>query len=233
MERDERPQREEGGFNMKKWIILLLFLISAFVAIVIYAPSKKASLIVQAIGVFVSSIIAISAIWGELIRASLAGPKLLVSLYSPEGELTNISNGPNVRYYHLKVANKRSGVIARNTRVNVISIQREESDGWQKKLEVYGVQLPWVFSDSQVLNIGPEAKCDVISIVDKNDFKLAYYWRPNNVDPFFKARQAVRIEVIAVAENAKSKILSLEISWDGQWSKDDQEMKEHLNICEV
>jgi len=218
---------------VKKWIFLLLFLISAFVVIVIYAPSNKAGLIVQAIGVFVSSIIAISAIWGELIRASLAGPKLVVSLYSPEGELTNISSGPDVRHYHLKVLNKRNGVIARNTRVNIISLQREEPGGWRTKQLVYGVQLPWAFSESQVLNIGPEAKCDVLSIVDKHDFKLAYYWRPNNVDPFFKAGQAVRIEVMAIAENAKSKVLPLELSWDGQWSKDDQEMKEHLKIREV
>jgi len=218
---------------MKKWTFLLLILIVVFTVLVIYAPTNKTSLILQAIGVFVSSIIAISAIWGELIRASFAGPKLILSLYSAEGELTKFTGGSDVRYYHLKVENKRGGAIARNTRVQVISIQRETSGGWQEKQIIYGVQLPWVFSDSQQKNIGPEAKCDLVSIVDKGDFSISYYMRPNNVDPFLRAAQTVRIEVVAVAENAKSKVLTLDISWDGQWSRYDREMKEHLKIREV
>jgi hypothetical protein len=218
---------------MKRWLILLLLIICIFVALVLYAPSKRASLILQAIGVFISSIIAISAIWGELIRDSFAGPKLKVSLFSPEGELTHFPDGKDIRYYHLSVINKRKGTIARNTRVNVVSIRRKVSGVWQQRQSIYGLQLPWVFSDSYALNIGPKAKCDLMSIVEQSDFRLAYYLCPNNVNLFFTAGQLVGIEVVAVADNATSKTLSLDFIWDGQWSKDDHEMREHLKIKNV
>lgn len=42
----------------------------------------------------------------------------------------------------------------------------------------------------------------------------------------------MRVEVIAVADNAESNPLCLEISWNGKWSADTEEMKKNLVIKE-
>jgi hypothetical protein len=218
---------------MKKWILLFLVLLAIIAAPVIFTSSRKPSLILQAAGIFISTIIAISAIWGEHIRASFAGPKLLLNLKNDEGDLTRITGGPDARYYHLRVVNKRSAAIARNTRVQIISIQRYISGAWSAKQETYGVEPKWVFSSSSPKNIGPDALCDILSIVDGGDCVLSSYIYPNNVNLFIKAGEIARIKAVAVAENTKSKVLTLEISWDGLWFKDGLQMKEHLKLKEL
>jgi len=218
---------------MKKWILLFLIFLAVIATPVLLAPEKKPSLILQAVGILLSSIIAVTAIWGEHIRGSFAGPKLDLCLRNDKGDLTCVTNGAAVRYYHLRVLNRRSASIARNTRVQIITLQREEKGTWTPKQETYGVEPQWVFSDSSPKNIAYDALCDIVSVYESGDCWISSYIRPNNVDLLIKAGKKVRIEAVAVAENGKSNVLTLEIFWDGSWSKDDNEMKGHLKIKEL
>jgi hypothetical protein len=40
------------------------------------------------------------------------------------------------------------------------------------------------------------------------------------------------IKVQAIADNAESKPLHIEIAWDGQWSEDTRQMQQHLVVKE-
>jgi len=218
---------------MKKWILLVIALLVIAALPVLLAPEKKPSLILQAAGVFVSSVIAASAIWGDYLRAAFAGPRLKIALRSDEGSLTEVTGGAAVRFYHIWIVNKRSAAIARNTRMQIRSIQRAVAGNWGVKQESYGVEPKWVFSDSAPKNIAFDAMCDIVSIYETGDCWISSYIYPNNLDLQLRAGDAVRLEVVAVAENAKSNTLSLEISWDGQWSPDSQVMKTHFVVKEM
>jgi len=87
------------------------------------------SLIIQGIVGAGTLIVAIIAIWGALVRSWLFGPKLKVSLLNPKGEINPLSDGTQVRYYHLKVTNNRKRAPAQNVRVLLTKIFQLAADG--------------------------------------------------------------------------------------------------------
>ena len=69
---------------------------------------------------------------------------------------------------------------------------------------------------------------------DSGRFTLSTYLTPNNFRGYVARGEAMRVHVIAAAHNVQSiKPLLLEVSWDGQWSADLDEMQRHLVIKEV
>jgi hypothetical protein len=78
--------------------------------------------------------VAILAIWGELVRAWLAPPKLEIEAHN------NLRGDPNVlttqygqrvgsaMYYHLKVVNKRPWLPIKNCRVLLVGLSRRGPD---------------------------------------------------------------------------------------------------------
>ena len=65
-------------------------------------------------------------------------------------------------------------------------------------------------------------------------FNVSLYVTPNNFRGFVGRDEAMRVHVVARAENAETKTpLILEISWDGVWSPNMDEMQRHLVVREV
>jgi hypothetical protein len=73
-------------------------------------------------------VVAILAIWGERIRALIAGPNLEFKLHNPRGNLTERQNGRRTLYYHIKIENKRRWALARRVRVLLVGIAKRASD---------------------------------------------------------------------------------------------------------
>ena len=66
-------------------------------------------------------------------------------------------------------------------------------------------------------------------------FKLSLYIYPNNFRGSISANGAMRVSLIASADNFTSKKspYNLEIAWDVEWSPNPEEMQKHLVIKEV
>jgi hypothetical protein len=195
------------------------------------------NLIIQGFIAIGTIAIAILAIWGEKIRNYFASPRLEFSLYNARGDLTTWQNGKKVIYYHLKIKNKRQWAPARRVRILCTAISKRAPDGsFLPERLIIPVQLKWPFPDrsDSLKNIIKEEICDIGFLEEHaKEFKLALYIYPNNFQGTISANEAMRIDLIASAENFESKSpYSLEIVWDGKWSPDINEMQRHLVIKE-
>jgi len=69
---------------------------------------------------------------------------------------------------------------------------------------------------------------------NEHAFRLAVLSLPNNFRGFVKLDQCVRFEVVATGQNVFSlKPTVFEVSWDGRWTQNQEEMKQHLVIRAV
>jgi hypothetical protein len=183
-------------------------------------------------------LVAILAIWGEKLRNWIAAPKLLFKLHNARGDLTSLTNGQQVIYYHIKLQNDRQWAPAKRVRVLCVAISKRASDGsFVKQPLIIPLQLPWAFPSFHELlpTIRKDDICDLGSLEQNaTQFKLSLYFYPNNFRGIISANEAMIVSLIASADNFTSKSpYNLEISWDGNWSSDLDEMHRHLVIKEV
>jgi hypothetical protein len=187
--------------------------------------------------------VAILAIWGDKIKLAFGlGPKMTLNLIDPEGEMINISTSTDgsttpARYYHLKVANKNRWSQATNVRVVITGMYRLAADGKYVNQPLIGpLQLMWRFSaihPALYSTVGPEDICDLGYLKKGDRFILTPNFFPNNFPGGLEANQKMLIQVKALSDNAESKPICIEISWDGNWSDDTEKMKEHLVVTEI
>jgi len=181
-------------------------------------------------------LLAIVAVFGGWLKQKILRPKLILSLVNPAGEHSLSSKGVKLRYYHLSVRNNRRHCPAHNVRVLLKGFSRPDADGHFRKSDFTGaVQLMWQFAQTvpQFPTIGPEMVCDLGYIPSEDRFRLATIIYPIKLDPSVKPNEKVRLTLQAVSDEKESKPLSLEISWDGLWSEDTEQMRRHLVIKEI
>lgn len=188
-------------------------------------------LVIQALVALGTICVAILAIWGDWVRATVAAPKLEVALHDPEGEAIQ-SGGIPARYYHLKVRNRRRWTYAKNVRVMLTKVSRARADGTFPPGVLSGpLQLMWQYPQFHpvVSTIGRDEICDLGNIRKDQEFRLLPYVLPDNFEGILGAKGSLGVEVVAVSDNAESEPLWIEINWDGRWS-DDTNMMNHLVI---
>lgn len=207
--------------------------------------TEKVIQLIIDLGVAIGTIaVTILAIWGDRIKAKLGvGPRLVLSLIDPEGESIDISSPSSStslpsRYYHLRVSNVRRWSTATNVRVVITGIAKPAADGRFVRQELIGpLQLMWRFSmvhPALYSTLGPDDICDLGFLKQGGDkFKLTPYVYPNNFPGDLGPSQKMQIEVQAIADNAESKPICIEISWDGEWIDDTKTMANHLVVKEI
>jgi hypothetical protein len=171
-----------------------------------------------------------------VVRSRWPGPKLKVSLRYPSGELTTLADGTPARYYRLRVTNGRKWSPAHNVRVLLTNVFQAESNGlWVDRSLNVPLQLTWQFPDihERYPFIGHDGVSDLGRIVKGQQFCLTPYVIPNDFNYFVGPHQTVRVKVMAVADNGKSEPALVEITWNGNWSDDAEEMHRHLVVAEV
>ncbi len=197
---------------------------------------EKYSVAIQLVVAFGTIVVAVVAIWGNYLRSVLASPRLNLRLYKAEGEPTKYNNGRNLRYYHLVVSNKRNWAPAMNVVVHITLLERPGPDGeWRPAMYSGAVPLVWQFGQfyAGLPSIGREHICDLGRIVEGGEFELKTQFHPNNFDITVGENKKARVHLQAVADNAKSNPLVVEVAWDGKWSPGTQEMATHLVVKEV
>jgi len=193
---------------------------------------KTAGLIVQILVACGTIMVAFVAIWGDWIRHRWLGPELQLSLRDAQGTVTHSNNKKKGRYYKLRVWNNRKWSPARNVRVMLKSIYKPAADGTFNPQPISGpLQLTWLWVTPQFPTIGAgEEICTFANLVEGEYFKLSTYTTPNNFVGFLKANERMIIEIAVVSDTMESKSLFIDISWNGKWSDDTNEMLNNLVI---
>ena len=226
----ENKTKKKALFLCVSIIVLLIY----FLALTLFHPTKKATFFLQGIGALVQAAVAILAIWGNQLRALLVGPKLIVELDSPKGQRTYYTgdNTP-VRYFHLKVQNRRGGTPAIDTQVILLSIVPPNKNDNQKAILINGrLPFPWKFGHNRPYSIiGPEDFCDLGRLPQGGEFELLVEGF-NVVKDFLRVgmNQRTSVEIMAIASNGQSNPLKLDIFWDGEWPESDEDVTRHIEI---
>lgn len=192
----------------------------------------------QALSAIGTLAVAILAIWGDKIRATIAGPRMLARLKTPQGNLTVRANGTRTIYYHLDIVNRRSWSPARHASVLVTALSKMLPDGtYAQESLVAPLQLTWAYQEFHELRptISTADVCD-IGFVDENAgrFQLSTYVTPYNFSGFIGPNDSMRLAVSIRAHNYESKKpIVLQVSWDGKWDSDLSKMARHLILKQL
>jgi hypothetical protein len=168
--------------------------------------------------------VAIVAIWGDWIRTRLAGPQISFALR----DLNPRNDGTKEIYYHVIVRNRRRWSPAEAVRVLVVGLAKRRPDGsYFAEPLVTSLQLTWAFPTFHELfpTIADSDTCDFGAIDEHSGrFSLSTYITPNNFRGYIAPGEAMRVTLIATAHNGRSQPFVIEVSWDGKWSTDLDEM---------
>ena len=188
---------------------------------------------------FGTVLVSVIAIWGDWIKAHIAGPRIALSLRDTHGDLNVTTDGKRTIYYHLNVRNRRSWSPARAVRVMVEGVSKRRPDGsYFPDPVVTPLQLTWAFPGFHemfpTITVATET-CDFGYVEEQSGrFQLSTYIAPNNFKRFIASGEAMRVIIVASAHNGQSESpFEVEVSWDGQWSTDLNEMQRHLVIKDV
>ncbi len=180
--------------------------------------------------------LAVVALWGHIIKDRWLGPKLNIALKNSKGQKSEFNDGVISRYFHLRVFNERRAAPAHNVRVVIKDIFSPKADGTMYILPLSGpIQLSWQYqgSNPQFQTIGAESTCDLGYLRQNEPFKLSALYQHVSFDGTVKAGERIIVDLVALSDEAESNVLKIEISWDGLWSDDSDEMINHLVVKQM
>lgn len=195
--------------------------------------------LVVAIGTLAAVVVAL---FGEWFRAKMFAPRLRLALASPRGDATPVtlmapsgeSRIEQARYYRVRVSNQVRWPKATQARVQLIRLEEPGPDG-QLLLKWTG-QIPLEWTHQQIVpferTIGPDASCDLCSVVKGKWLKLHPLIMPANLADLALRRSAadITVNLQVTSSEADSGIYRFRMAWDGQWNDGETEMAQHLVV---
>jgi hypothetical protein len=182
--------------------------------------------------------VAILAIWGGKVQTAIAGPKLKLRLQGTRGDLATRANRKKSIYYYVELTNERQWSPAKGVRILIKGISKKRVDGTYSP-EPLAFPLQFIWAPAEFHDLLPTVVTEDVCALGFLDegaqrFELSLYARPNNFRGYIEQEGSMRVSIIASAQNYESRTpLELEISWDGQWTDNLDEMQRHLIIKEV
>ncbi len=199
------------------------------------------NIMIQILTATITLLVGVIAIWGDLIRSKFSPLKLEILPQNLSGEFTTWYNGPNsgkVNYYHLKVVNKSNWQLAKHCRVLLTGMYKMDSKGSFVYTE-FNALHPFEWSPSEngkeYVDITDSHVFDFGRIYENfNSFKVATRWYPNNFKGILMPNEIIRycLKIDAVGFRQKKDQI-FEVTWNGQWSDDEEKMKNNVKIREV
>ena len=199
------------------------------------------NIVVQILTATITLLVGVIAIWGDLIRSKFSPLKLEILTQNLSGELTTWYNGPNtgkVYYYHLKVINKSNWQLAKHCRVLLTGMYKKDSKGLFVYTEFNALHpFEWTPAedDKEYVDITDSHVFDFGRIYENvNSFKVATRRYPNNFKGILMPNETIRycLQIDAVGFRQKKDHI-FEVTWNGQWSDDEEKMKNNVKIREV
>jgi hypothetical protein len=177
------------------------------------------------------------ALFSHWIRRKIFPAKLRIEVLDKNGELTILDNGHRVIYYHLRVINVRS-VIVTNCRIFLKRIQKLEAGGQFTDVP-FSVPPRYNWSPAESspegVDIVAEHVADFGYIIDSSkEFKPTVTPILNSFRGNLQQLETFRYFVEIIAENYRpKKLIGIEVTWDGNWPEDLNDMYKHLVIKKI
>lgn len=164
---------------------------------------------------------------------------------TPEAKVRDNTENPkgsihgNTIYYQIKIINKRPWVTAKNVQVQCTAIAKKRPDGsFSQEQMLYPIPLNWAPAEFTGLEstFASENLCGLGRVSDGGgNFSLAArWWWTQNYPGTINGNDAMRVRLNIRSYNFQSKKpFDIEISWDGVWLDNLEEMAKHLIIKEV
>jgi hypothetical protein len=216
----------------------LLTSVKTFVTVLSTMPCGTVDTIASVFTAIGTVSVAILAIWGDQIKDRLFGPRIDLSLVSPKGNLTLRGSGIRVYFYHLRVKNRPGRNAAKAVRVLLRGVSRRVPSGeFVQEPLVYPIQMVWTPMELREAErtIIDESTCDLGYLGQNDDrFSPSVMLTPNNFRGQVERDSCLRFEFLASGQNIlSSKAVVFEVSWDGHWTENQEEMQRHLVIRKV
>ena len=193
---------------------------------------------------FINSLIALGlfgvilvTLFNDWIRKKIFPGRLTVEILDKNGELTTLDNGHKVVYYHLRIINKRH-VIVHKCRVFLKRIQKRNGSGIFEDIPL-SVPPSYIWTPAETspegVDIVLEKIIDFGYIMDNGkEFKPTVTPILNSFKGNLSKNETFRYHIETVAKNYHPrKLICIEVSWDGEWPTDLQDMHKHLIIKTV
>jgi hypothetical protein len=199
------------------------------------------NIVVQITTALFTLIVGVIAIWGDFIRSKCSPLKLIIEPQNIKGELTLAINGPNtakVYYYHLKVVNQSNWQIAKHCRVLLTGMYKKDPNGSFVYTEFNALHpFEWTPAEEghEYVDITDTHVFDFGRIYENvNSFNVATRRYPNNFKGILMPNETIRycLKIDAVGFRQKKDQI-FEVTWNGQWSDDEEKMKNNVKIKEV
>jgi hypothetical protein len=189
------------------------------------------------------------ALFRENIRARMVDSPIRVRLWDGHGVATPVEH-PFMRWHHLSVTNPhRAWFPVRGVRVMLTRVDIRDAQGVYERVWRGIVPFRWAHQeyDSAERTLGGEARAD-LCYADRGErqdvaggflvdvsraFHLALTHHPRELPHPYTPGQAIRIWLHAQGDEADSPPMRIEISWDGAWEDDDNEMARHFVVQEA
>jgi hypothetical protein len=149
---------------------------------------------------------------------------LSATIVDPKGELTTWSDGRKVIYYHLKISNRRPSIPVSKCRVILKEIQKKNPDNSLTNLKLaVPTAFQWAPADTSPVTVDftNDQVIDFGFITQGADYfcpSISPRW--NNFQGYIKRNETLRYKLEILSNNSKSKIVVIEVSWDGSWHED-------------
>lgn len=149
---------------------------------------------------------------------------------NPFPNISPMSIGPEVIYYHLRIKNQRPSIIVNKCRVLLKELHSKDpiTQEYKKLTLVVPPNFQWTpaetsppaidFITEQILDFGYLTK-------GADAFTPAVSPRYNSFKGNLKANEIIKYTLEIQANNAKPKIVEIEVSWDGIWNSNLDKMK--------
>jgi hypothetical protein len=180
--------------------------------------------------------IATSCAVGVALKDVLFPPKLKVKFPNRAGELTELTQGGKfvdlTRYYYLELRNTRRALSSPAHKVQLFLL-RLELLAPQKAEWVGAVPIRWRNHEHvpKARTVGPAVDCDFIRVArGASGLELLPTFRPNNLHTQWTTACVFIAHVQARSNEVDSEIVRFKVTWDGQWDKDADAMRQHLQI---
>jgi hypothetical protein len=190
--------------------------------------------------------VAVLAIWGDWVRAKLAPARLTIEPHTLTGDSAQvirqadggIQRREQAYFYHLKIVNKRPWITPRNCRVLLKAMTKRGPDQLFHPIPM-SVPGQYVWAPSEitppVVSIEYEQILDFGRIVEGDPvFMPVLYSYSFNFQGGVHSGEAIRYSLQIVSDKFVSRNYQVfEVSWDGAWSSNREQMQAHLVIREI
>lgn len=206
------------------------------------------SLLVQIAAAILTLIVAVVALFGDVLRRKILPPKLTLQLSNSDGVLVPVEvispsgerRSTKGRYYHARVNNRRRISPANHVQVLLLQVEEPDASGVFSSIWVGEMALRWRQSAHAGFFriIGSPAEIDLLSAVQGIEQSEGKWVELHPAIPIgnleYRKRQGFhwRLKLQARSDESDSIPLNVDISWDGVWAEDPSEMKRHLVVKE-